>query len=42
MDDNNFFRDVMNNVLGVATTLTFNEILGFANNFSALMSVIDQ
>ena len=42
MDDNNIFLDFVNNILGVATPLVCNEILGFAHNFIALMLVTDQ
>ena len=42
MDDNNIYQDFINNVLGVANTQVRNEILGFLNNFSAFMAVMDK
>ena len=42
MDENNIFQDFENNVLGVVTPQVCNEILGFANKFSALLEVTDQ
>ena len=42
MDENNIFRDFVNNVLGVANPRVCNEILIFTNNFSAFLSVTDQ
>ena len=42
MDDNNIFQEFVNNVLEVATTRVCNEIIGFANNFSAFLAVTDQ
>ena len=42
MDDNNISQDFLNNIIGLADPRVRNAILGFVNNLSVLLAVMNQ